>query len=163
MLLHRCSCSLMPLEGWAARSQEMATGESLIRHQSLLAGCLPDWMWAYDYAHNVNREGVPIPGVTGATIVRTCQWKCFQRRFMRSLYASLLFWLLWSIRESKVNGAHVCDLSYTEWYWTIFIEKIRVNTRYDILAFTLHSRIDIFLLVVCGVLLYLYAPQACHK
>ena len=23
---------------------------------------MPDWLWAYDYPHNVNMEGIPIPG-----------------------------------------------------------------------------------------------------
>lgn len=93
---------------------------------------LPDWLWSYTYPHNVNDQGVAIPGCAGP--------HCFQLTqgvYPTSLYefaaCSLLFLVLWKLRKSitapgclfgiylVMNGAE-----------RFLVELIRVNNRYNI-------------------------------
>ena len=122
---------------------------------------LPDWMWAYDYAHNVNREGVPIPGCDWGDYCAHLPMKVFPTPFYEIVVCLLLFWLLWSIRKKvKLTGRMFAIYLILNGIERFFIEKIRVNTRYDIFGFhPTQAELISSLLVVCGVLLYLYAPR----
>jgi prolipoprotein diacylglyceryl transferase len=88
---------------------------------------LPDWIWAFDYPHNVLNEGIPIEG---------CQWsychKLAQPVFPTPLYETVFAFaiaaFLWSLRR-RIRIAGVLFFIYViltgvERY---FIEKIRVN------------------------------------
>ncbi len=96
---------------------------------------LPDWFWAYDYPHNVNKVGVAIEG---------CQWiHCTRLEnpvYPTPLYEVLASFLiggfLWAIRK-RVTASGVIFFIYLilngfERFW---IEKIRVNEVYESLPF----------------------------
>lgn len=95
---------------------------------------IPQWLWAQDYAHNVLSEGVPIEG---------CEWRYCRRLeipvFPTSIYevtmAVGLGGLLWGLRKRIVIPGMLFFLYLIcngfERFW---IEKIRVNERYDILG-----------------------------
>lgn len=89
---------------------------------------LPDWFWAYDYPHNIARQGI---------IMNHCDWGnyCYKLPdpvFPTSLYEAivcfLLFILLWQMRRKARPAGFVMSiyliLSGIERF---LIEEIRVN------------------------------------
>lgn len=122
---------------------------------------LPDWVWAYDYAHNVNQEGVPIPGCTWDNFCTHLPVPVFPTPLYESIMALLLFWFLWSIRKRfKVSGVLFSIYLIVNGLERFFIEKIRTNTKYEELPFqpTQAELISLFL-IFTGVALLLYANK----
>lgn len=95
---------------------------------------LPEWIWAFDFPHNVLNEGVPIEG---------CTWKYCHRlpepvyptSFYETMMGAMMLGILWVLRR-RVRIPGMLFFIYlllisTERY---FIEKIRVNEKYDVLG-----------------------------
>ncbi|MCB0397213.1 MAG: prolipoprotein diacylglyceryl transferase [Flavobacteriales bacterium] len=95
---------------------------------------LPEWMWAFDYPHNVNGVGIPIPGCEGkhcAVLPETV----YPTPFYESVMGIGLFGFLWSIRKKLLMpGMMFCIYLVVNGLERFFIEKIRVNATYDILG-----------------------------
>lgn len=96
---------------------------------------LPDWMWAFKFPHNVNNEGVPIPGCVG----RWCHElpeAVYPTSFYETLMAIVLFAVLWMIRKRITTPGMLFSiyliLNGAERF---LIESIRVNTQYHIAGF----------------------------
>lgn len=98
-------------------------------------GWLPDWMWSYDYPHNVVMEGVPmqncmdkycnhlVPGV-------------YPTPFYEAVTCIALFFVLWSLRKRITTpGVLFCVYLVLNGIERFFIEKIRVNTLYNVNGF----------------------------
>lgn len=97
---------------------------------------LPDWMWAYNYPHNVNEAGVPIPGCVGKYCNQLPE-PVYPTPFYETVICLLLFALLWSLRKKiRPYGALFALYLILNGLERFFIEKIRVNNRLDI--FGLH-------------------------
>ncbi len=92
----------------------------------------PDWVWAYNYPHNVNGEGIPIPGCAGP--------HCFMLEnpvFPTPLYEIIMcfgiFVLLWAIRKRfSTAGLFFSVYLVLNGIERFAIEQIRVNSTYDI-------------------------------
>ncbi|HXB44805.1 MAG TPA: prolipoprotein diacylglyceryl transferase family protein [Puia sp.] len=115
---------------------------------------LPDWLFAYSYPHNVNNVGAQIAG---------CKDKfCSQLPlpvFPTPLYEMVvcigLFFIIWAVRKrfsvpGKLFGFYLL-LNGIERF---FVEKIRVNTKYDLFGFhPTQAEIISSLLIITGILL----------
>jgi len=110
----------------------------------------PDWMWGFKFPHNVNNEGIPIPGYIGkynhelpAPVYPTSFYEC--------IVCILLFFLLWSLR-SKIKGSGVMFGIYMilAGVERFFIELIRVNTKYHVAGISFTQAELISLLMVLG-------------
>jgi prolipoprotein diacylglyceryl transferase len=121
---------------------------------------LPDWMWAYQYPHNVIGEGVPINGCTGqycnqlaAPVYPTPLYEVFM--------CLVLFLVLWFIRKRiKVPGQLFGLYLVFNGAERFFIEKIRVNTKYMFLPFhPTQAEIISFLLIIAGVVIITKAEK----
>ena len=91
----------------------------------------PEWMWSFDYPHNVLNEGVAIEG---------CQWAYCSRLeepvFPTPAYETILAFIigavLWFMRTRiKIPGMLFFIYLIFNGTERFFIEKIRVNIRYD--------------------------------
>jgi prolipoprotein diacylglyceryltransferase len=117
---------------------------------------LPDWMWSYNFPHNVIRSGIPMEDC-GAKF-----WEpyCYElanpvwpTAFYEVVMSLLIFGVLWSIRKKiKVPGALFFIYLVFNGIERFFIEKIRVNTKYDILGGITQAEIISFCLVLIGLL-----------
>ncbi|SFW14916.1 prolipoprotein diacylglyceryl transferase [Chitinophaga sancti] len=121
---------------------------------------LPDWFFAYGYPHNVINEGVLMPGCTG----RYCSVlpiSVYPTALYEIIACLLLFALLWSIRKKiKVPGMVFGIYLVLNGIERFFIEKIRVNTKYDI--FGIHptqAEIISTLMVIGGAVLIWYCRK----
>jgi prolipoprotein diacylglyceryltransferase len=122
---------------------------------------IPDWLWAYDYPHNVNKEGVPLLNCTWGDYCYHLPAPVFPTPLYEIAMALLLFALLWSIRKKvKVTGRLFAIYLIANGIERFLIEHIRVNTKYDIFGFhPTQAEIISSCLIVFGIFLYLYAPK----
>ncbi|MEE2700049.1 MAG: prolipoprotein diacylglyceryl transferase family protein [Bacteroidota bacterium] len=117
---------------------------------------LPDWMWSYHFPHNVIRSGELMEDC-GAIF-----WEpyCYQlsnavwpTAFYEVVMATLIFAFLWAIRKRiKIAGILFFIYLTLNGIERFFIEKIRVNTKYDILGGITQAEIISFWLALIGIL-----------
>ena len=115
---------------------------------------LPDWMWAYHYPHNVVGEGMPISGCSGQ-FCNQLPVPVYPTPFYEIVMCMVLFLVIWLIRKRiKVPGQLFGLYLIFNGVERFFIEKIRVNTKYDFLPFhPTQAEIISLLLVIAGVLM----------
>ncbi len=116
-------------------------------------GWLPEWLWSQSYAHNVIHEGSAIPG---------CEWRyCTELDipvFPTSIYEFVMLvglgGILWGLRKRIViPGILFCLSLFLNGFERFWIEKIRVNDRYDILGFqSTQAEFIAVMLMVIGLL-----------
>ncbi len=97
---------------------------------------LPDWLFAYNFPHNVISEGTRIAGCDGFQYCNQLPIPVFPTAFYETIMCTILFFILWSLRKKLKKAGQITGL------YLIFngmerftIEKIRVNTRYESLPF----------------------------
>jgi phosphatidylglycerol---prolipoprotein diacylglyceryl transferase len=98
---------------------------------------LPDWMWAYNYPHNVARMDLdnPIAGCDGKFCYELAK-PAFPTPFYETVVCLILFLILWSFRKKlKIPGTLFALYLMLNGLERFFIEKIRVNTRMNIFGF----------------------------
>lgn len=121
---------------------------------------LPDWMWAYTYPHNVVGEGVPIPGCVGQYCNQLPQ-PVYPTALYEIIACFLLFLVLWMLRKRiKVPGRIFGLYLVLNGIERFFIEKIRVNTKYEALPFQpTQAELIALLLVVAGAVLMIRSEK----
>jgi len=113
---------------------------------------LPDWMWSFKFPHNVNNEGIPIPGCVG----RWCHElpePVFPTSFYEFLMAAVLFAVLWSIRKRiSIPGLLFSIYLIMNGAERFLIEQIRVNSLYTFGSFQVtQAQIISSLLILAGI------------
>jgi phosphatidylglycerol:prolipoprotein diacylglycerol transferase len=116
---------------------------------------LPDWTFAYTYPHNVIGQGVRIPGCEGNYCAHL-PLPVFPTPFYETVVCLILFFLLWSLRKRlTIPGTLFAVYLIVNGIERFFVEKIRVNTKYDIFGFhPTQAELISSLLVISGVLIY---------
>ncbi|HEY4150430.1 MAG TPA: prolipoprotein diacylglyceryl transferase family protein, partial [Chitinophagaceae bacterium] len=120
---------------------------------------------AYNYPHNVNKVD---------TLMTNCSWGeyCFSLKdpvyptpIYETLVCLVLFFVLWSLRKRiKVPGVLFGVYLLLNGIERFFIEKIRVNTKYDHLPFQpTQAELISSLLVIAGLFLIIYLPKKAAK
>jgi prolipoprotein diacylglyceryl transferase len=119
---------------------------------------LPDWMWAYNYPHNVNEMGVKIEGCLDAKYCYQLEHAVYPTPFYETVICLFLFLLLWSLRKKfKIPGTLFAFYLILNGLERFFIEKIRVNVKMELLGFTMtQAELISALLVVGGSVLWYY-------
>ena len=122
---------------------------------------LPDWLFAYTYPHNVNREGIPLTNCTWNDYCTHLPLPVFPTPFYEIIVCLLLCAVLWYFRKKiRIPGRLFAIYLIMNGVERFLIEHIRVNTRYDIFGFfPTQAEIISSLLVIAGILLYWYAPR----
>jgi len=125
---------------------------------------LPVWFFAFNYPHNVNHVGVPIPDCTDEYCSVLPQ-PVFPTPVYETLFCILAFFLLWGIRKRIqvpiglfaiyliINGAE-----------RFLIEQIRVNYKYN-WGFIHPTQAEIIavMLILCGSMLWIFRKQIHQK
>ena len=112
----------------------------------------PDWVWSYNFPNNVINAGVYIEGCTGrfCSVLPQPVWPTALYEVIMCL---ILFGILWLIRKKiKISGLLFCFYLIMNGIERFFIEKIRVNTEYNILGGITQAEIISFLLILSGVI-----------
>ena len=96
---------------------------------------MPVWMVAYNYPHNVNNDGILIPG-DKTEHNRMLPQPVYPTAFYETVICTLLFLMLWAVRKRIVTAGVVTGIYFIlNGLERFFIEKIRVNNQYHILGF----------------------------
>lgn len=97
----------------------------------------PDWLWSYDYPNNVNSVGVPIDGCFADRYCNHLVPNVFPTPLYETIMCTILFFVLWYMRKRiKTPGVLFSVYLIFNGVERFFIEKIRVNTLYDVNGFT---------------------------
>ena len=95
---------------------------------------LPDWTWSFTFPNNVINAGIPIEGCVG-NFCRELSNPVWPTAFYEVVMCLLIFSFMWSIRKKiRVPGILFCIYLALNGIERFFIEKIRINTEYNILG-----------------------------
>ncbi|MGN6417153.1 MAG: prolipoprotein diacylglyceryl transferase [Pseudobacter sp.] len=133
-----------------------------VHHKSVVApSWLPDWMVAYSYPHNVISEGVAIPGCTEDLYCAHLPVPVFPTPFYETSVCLIFFFILWAFRKRlSAPGSMFAVYLIVNGIERFLVEKIRVNTKYDIGGFhPTQAELISTGLVLAGVALYLYVNK----
>ena len=122
---------------------------------------LPDWMWSYNFPHNVINAGIPIEGCTGNFCMQLAN-PVWPTAFYEVVMSITIFGILWAMRKHiKVPGALFFIYLAFNGIERFFIEKVRINTEYNILGGITQAEIISFCLVLIGIIAttYLYKTR----
>lgn len=126
---------------------------------------LPDWLYGMNYAHNVNHDGVLIQGCTG-NYCAVLPVSVFPTPLYEFATCMLLFGMLWALRTRFKLPLQLFGLYLiVNGLERFFVEKIRVNYKYD-LGFIKPTQAEIIstILVITGlVLLFIISKQVRDK
>lgn len=121
---------------------------------------LPDWMWAFDYAGNVNGTDL---GALGRPVVvdgYTYEGNAWPTPFYETIMGFIIFGILWVLRKRiKVAGVLFCIYLILNGMERFFIEKIRINPQYDYLFGWSQAQIIAILLILGGLVGIWYANR----
>ena len=113
---------------------------------------LPDWMWSFTFPHNVINAGIPIDGCTGNFCMELAN-PVWPTAFYEVVMCLLIFSFLWAIRKQiQIPGILFCIYLAMNGVERFFIEKIRVNTEYNILGGITQAEIISSCLVLIGLI-----------
>lgn len=126
---------------------------------------LPNWMWSYKYPHNVNEIGEKIQGCTDAKYCNELPVGVFPTPFYEIVACFILFLVIWSLRKKfKIPGTLFGLYLMLNGLERFFIEKIRVNTRLDILGFhPTQAEVISTLLFLSGLTIWIVLAQKAKK
>jgi phosphatidylglycerol---prolipoprotein diacylglyceryl transferase len=144
---------------------KQADSLSKIQHCSFKApSFLPVWMVAYNYPKNVNGDGIFIPGDTDEHNKALPQ-PVFPTPFYETIMATILFLVLMALRK-RVKTAGVLFGIYLIMNGAerFLIEKIRVNSTYNIFGFhPTQAELISSGLVIAGALMIIYQLKRSKK
>jgi len=93
---------------------------------------LPDWLWAYDYPHNVVGEGVAIADCTGKYCTHL-DVPVFPTSLYESISMIIIFLIMWNLRNRiKIPLVMFSIYLMFSGIERFLVEQIRVNTKYHI-------------------------------
>ena len=97
-----------------------------------LLAMIPDWLWAFDFPHNVINEGSKIMSCDGS-YCHQLDVPVFPTPLYESILSTMFFLFVWFL-QNKVKAAGVIFFTaiMLNGFARFFIEKIRVNNVYEI-------------------------------
>lgn len=118
---------------------------------------LPDWLWAYNYPHNIMNEGAYIAGCEGPHCFQLIE-PVFPTPVYETTMAFIIFGILWFLRK-KLKTPGLLFAIYLMFNGTerFLIEKIRINNVFDFLGLQVtQAEIISSAIFTAGVLLLLF-------
>ena len=111
---------------------------------------LPDWMWSFNFPHNVLNSGVLIPNCSG-NHCRVLPQGVYPTSFYEVVIISVAFTGLWFLRKKiKRTGVMFCLFLLISGTERFFIEMIRVNHFYQVFGLHLTQAQLISVLMLAG-------------
>lgn len=136
-------------------------GNDSIPHTSVKAPAfLPTWMVAYAYPHNVNEQGFKMQDCEGDHC-NALPVPVYPTPFYETIACLILFGILLAIRKNnRVPGQVFAIYLIMNGLERFFVEKIRVNTKYDFGGFhPTQAEIISTLLVITGIILFFWVKK----
>jgi len=121
---------------------------------------LPEWMVAYTYPHNVINEGIRMVDCAGQYCAQL-PLPVFPAPFYETVVSLIFFFVLWILRKRlKIPGALFAIYLILNGIERFFVEKIRVNTTYNIFGFyPTQAEIISSFLVIAGIVILIFLKR----
>ncbi|WP_246008246.1 prolipoprotein diacylglyceryl transferase [Chitinophaga lutea] len=121
---------------------------------------LPDWFFAYSYPHNVVNDGIQIQGCQGE-YCNALPIGVYPTPLYEIIVCGIFFFVLMGLRRKVTTPGVIFGIYLIlNGVERFFVEKIRVNTKYDIFGFhPTQAEIIASLLVIGGAALIWYARK----
>lgn len=118
---------------------------------------IPDWLWASDYPHNVANQGIQITDCHGQHC-KVLGEPVFPTSLYESIISFLSFGVLWIMRTRIKAPVVLFGLFMVlNGFERFFIEKIRINNKYNILGVQLtQAEIISAFLIIIGIAVMVY-------
>ena len=132
-----------------------------VQHKEVVgASWLPTWMIAYNFPRNVINEGVTLKDCSGQ-YCRQLPIPAFPTAFYETVICLLLTALLFFLRSRiSIPGTIFAIYLVLNGLERFFIEKIRVNTQYDIAGFhPTQAEIISSFLILTGIILFVFCNR----
>jgi prolipoprotein diacylglyceryltransferase len=99
---------------------------------------LPDWLYGFDYPHNVLQRGVPIPGCDDIYCSRLAELH-YPTPIYETLMAFTIGAILWAVRKplTAFPGLLFSIYLFLNGVERFFIEYVRINEQYEVLGLQL--------------------------
>lgn len=125
---------------------------------------LPDWLWSYNYPHNVIKEGIPIENCSSFYCSQLVPG-VFPTPLYETIMMSIIFIFLWVIRKKlKTPGILFSIFMILQGLERLSIESIRVNPRYKFIGLNLSQAQYISLaLIILGMAGIIYLKYLKNK
>ena len=123
---------------------------------------LPDWMWSYNFPHNVIRAGVPMEDCGDKFWQPYCEQLAnpvWPTAFYEVIMSLIIFSILWTIRKHiRISGILFFIYLIFNGIERFLIEKIRINTEYSLFGGVTQAEIISLFLIMTGIIgaTYLY-------
>lgn len=123
---------------------------------------LPDWMWSYNFPHNVIRAGVPMQDCGDKFWQPYCEQLAnpvWPTAFYEVIMSLIIFAILWTIRKHiRISGVLFFIYLIFNGIERFLIEKIRINTEYSLFGGVTQAEIISLCLIMSGIIgaTYLY-------
>jgi prolipoprotein diacylglyceryltransferase len=117
---------------------------------------LPDWVFAYNFPHNVNDTGISLENCVGK-YCNQLPVPVFPTSLYETIICLLLFFILWSLRKKlKIPGTLFAIYLMLNGIERFFIEKIRVNNRMNLFGFhPTQAELISALLFISGLIIFI--------
>jgi len=121
---------------------------------------LPNWMFGYNYPHNVVNDGVRLANCNGE-YCSALPLPVFPTPFYETIVSTVFFVVLMSLRNRlKATGTMFGVYLMLNGFERFWIEKIRVNTVYNIAGFQpTQAEIISTLLFICGLVILIASSK----
>ncbi len=128
---------------------------------------IPQWLWAQDYAHGVTvgaSEGTLIEGCTEAYCLALTN-PVWPTPIYEAIMATGLFLLLWSLRKRiTIPGVLFSMYILLNGFERFWIEKIRVNTKFEFMGITMtQAEIIAVIFMLVGIAGIIYFRKKYYK
>lgn len=123
---------------------------------------LPTWLFAFDFPHNVNEEGIPIkkgydklPTGPNVQYSNRLPLPVFPTPVYETLMGFVIFFILWGIRKRiKVPGVLFCIYLILNGIERVLIEQVRVNSEFPLFGLKVsQAEIIAVVIMLVGVLM----------
>ena len=114
---------------------------------------LPDWMWSFDYPHNVINEGSKMVENCVSNHCHVLDVPVFPTPFYETSMMVVIFLALWGLRKKvRIPGVMFSLFITLAGFERFFIEKIRVNNEYNIFGFGItQAEIISSIMIIAGI------------
>lgn len=125
---------------------------------------LPDWMWAFNFPHNVVNEGVLLHDC-GGQYCHVLENPVYPTPFYETSLNLIFFLIVWGIRKHmKTPGILFAIAFIMNGVERFFIEKIRINNKFDFWGMKVtQAEIISLLLVIVGIALAIWLTKRHRK
>ena len=116
---------------------------------------VPDWLWAYNYPHNVSQKGIKIASFEG-TYDMILAKPVLPTSLYEATFGIIMFFVLWNLRK-KISHPYVLFMLFifSMGIERFFIEFIRINPKYSFFVLNLSQAqyISVVLIIISSLFL----------